>query len=280
MAYDGCPGAGRAAGARGPRLARAAGGRYVHAACLPEGIELVHDRVEVVERPPMRSVPPDVRSAASTRTSTGRCSDAGRRSSATPRATSRRWRSRALEACAPRGRRGRDQVRPAQGAGARGRAAHRASASYIYEMGCGLVDGDEEVFLTGGHPADGDVYRSRPDRALGRSAPAARALSGPARVRTSPWHRDREFSHLFRGNVDLAEAHRLLAEHGHGDLRLVDNGVTERRSRTSQVDAVHAYHLIPSAAGKGERGRRPHAAPRVRAGGRASRWATRARTSR
>jgi glucosyl-3-phosphoglycerate synthase len=29
---------------------------YVHAACLPEGIELVRDRVEVVERPPMRSV--------------------------------------------------------------------------------------------------------------------------------------------------------------------------------------------------------------------------------
>jgi glucosyl-3-phosphoglycerate synthase len=29
---------------------------YVHAACLPEGIELVRDRVEVVERPPMRSI--------------------------------------------------------------------------------------------------------------------------------------------------------------------------------------------------------------------------------
>jgi len=32
------------------------GADYVHAACLPEGIELVRDRVEVVERPPMQSV--------------------------------------------------------------------------------------------------------------------------------------------------------------------------------------------------------------------------------
>ena len=47
-----------------------------------------------------------------------------------------------------------------------------------------------------------------------------------------PWHTDRQFSVLFRGNVDLAEVRRLFAEHGHGDLRLVDNGVTERRSRT------------------------------------------------
>jgi glucosyl-3-phosphoglycerate synthase len=29
---------------------------YVHAACLPDGIELMRDRAEVVERPPMRSV--------------------------------------------------------------------------------------------------------------------------------------------------------------------------------------------------------------------------------
>src|SRR4029079_3333989 len=29
--------------------------------------------------------------------------------------------------------------------------------SYIYEMGCGLVDGDEEVFLSGTFPAGGEV---------------------------------------------------------------------------------------------------------------------------
>jgi glucosyl-3-phosphoglycerate synthase len=29
---------------------------YLHAACLPGGVELVQDRVEVIERPPMRSV--------------------------------------------------------------------------------------------------------------------------------------------------------------------------------------------------------------------------------
>ena len=35
------------------------------------------------------------------------------------------------------------------------------------------------------------------------------------------------------------------------DVRLVDNGITERRSPELKVDVVRTYHLIPSAAGKG-----------------------------
>lgn len=122
-------------------------------------------------------------------------------------------------------------------------------SSFIYEMGCGLVDGDEEVFLTGGYSADGDV--SVHDQIERSGAPRLLMESFPGRIEPHvPWHRDRQFSVLFRGNVDLAEVHRLFAEHGHGDLRLVDNGVTERRSPNLQVDTVRTYHLIPSAAGK------------------------------
>ena len=40
----------------------------------------------------------------------------------------------------------------------------------------------------------------------------------------------REVSHLFRGLVDAFEVDSLLAERGHGNLRLVDNGVVNRRS--------------------------------------------------
>ena len=42
----------------------------------------------------------------------------------------------------------------------------------------------------------------------------------------------------------------LFAEHDL-DVRLVDNGITERRSPELVADQVHTYHLIPAAAGKG-----------------------------
>ena len=121
--------------------------------------------------------------------------------------------------------------------------------SYIYEMGCGLVDGADEVFLTGDlQPRDGASVHLQIERS---GAPRLLLETYPRRLEYhAPWHTDRHFSHLFRGNVDLAEAHALLAEHGHADLRLVDNGITGRRSDALDADVVHVYHLIPRAAGK------------------------------
>src|SRR5919108_74593 len=82
-------------------------------------------------------------------------------------------------------------------------------------------------------------------------APALLLETYPGRLEYhSPWHVDRLFSHLFRGNVDLPEVDVLFREHGHSDLRLVDNGITERRSPTLEVGTIHTYHLIPKAAGK------------------------------
>jgi phosphoglycolate phosphatase len=66
-----------------------------------------------------------------------------------------------------------------------------------------------------------------------------------------PWHVDREVSHLFRGLVDAAEVDELLAERGHGHLRLVDNGVVNRRSPAlADLPHVRGYHLVPSGASK------------------------------
>ena len=54
-----------------------------------------------------------------------------------------------------------------------------------------------------------------------------------------------------RGLVDAIEADRLLAEHGHGDLRLVDNGAIVRRSTLPDLGAPpHVYHQIPRGASK------------------------------
>jgi hydroxymethylpyrimidine pyrophosphatase-like HAD family hydrolase len=66
-----------------------------------------------------------------------------------------------------------------------------------------------------------------------------------------PWHVDREVSHLFRGLVDATEVDRLLAEQGYGQLRLVDNGVVNRRSQAlAHLPHVRCYHLVPAGASK------------------------------
>jgi hydroxymethylpyrimidine pyrophosphatase-like HAD family hydrolase len=66
-----------------------------------------------------------------------------------------------------------------------------------------------------------------------------------------PWHVDREVSHLFRGLVDAFEADELLAAQGHGHLRLVDNGVVNRRSAAlAGLPHVRGYHLVPVGASK------------------------------
>ncbi|HTR72223.1 MAG TPA: hypothetical protein VMG80_01400 [Solirubrobacteraceae bacterium] len=66
-----------------------------------------------------------------------------------------------------------------------------------------------------------------------------------------PWHVQREVSHLFRGLVDAAEVDALLVEHGHGGLRLVDNGVVNRRSEAlAGLPHVRGYHLVPAGASK------------------------------
>jgi hydroxymethylpyrimidine pyrophosphatase-like HAD family hydrolase len=66
-----------------------------------------------------------------------------------------------------------------------------------------------------------------------------------------PWHTDREVSHLFRGLVDALEVDRLLEEQGHGHLRLVDNGVVNRRSPAlAGLPHVRGYHLVPVGASK------------------------------
>ncbi len=120
--------------------------------------------------------------------------------------------------------------------------------SYIYEMGSGLVDGDDEVFLTGSfQPGDESVH----DQIERTGAPRLLMEMFPGRIEPhAPWHTDRLFTHLFRGEVPLGEVQQLFAARDL-ELRLVDNGITVRRSPELIADQVHVYHLISAAAGKG-----------------------------
>lgn len=114
----------------------------------------------------------------------------------------------------------------------------------------GAPAGGEEHWLTGEMlPSDELTIAQRIERS---GAPALLLERYEGRLEYhEPWHVDREVSHLFRGLVDAAEVDVLLAEHGHGNLRLVDNGVVNRRSAAlAELPHVRGYHLLPASASK------------------------------
>jgi hydroxymethylpyrimidine pyrophosphatase-like HAD family hydrolase len=155
---------------------------------------------------------------------------------------------RALEACARAGAEvvpmsGRRRPTVAEIARLLGQTA------FVYEVGCGLSVDGEDTLLTGNlQPREGmTVYE------LIAQSGAPRLLLdryGGRLEYHSPWHVEREFTHLMRGFVNVAEADSLLTEHGHGDLRLVDNGAIAPKPSLPDLDTPHAYHLMPRTASK------------------------------
>lgn len=132
--------------------------------------------------------------------------------------------------------------------------------SFIYEAGaCLVLDGGpqfggEERWLTGelapGRLAPDELTIAEQIERSGAPALLLERYEGRLEYH-EPWHVAREVSHLFRGLVDAGEADRLLAEHGFGHLRLVDNGVVTRRSPAlAGLEHVRGYHLVPAGASK------------------------------
>jgi hydroxymethylpyrimidine pyrophosphatase-like HAD family hydrolase len=113
--------------------------------------------------------------------------------------------------------------------------------SYIFEVGSGMVIDGELTFLTGElQPLEDRTIHAQIEET---GAPALLLERYAGRLEPhSPWHANREVSHLFRGLVDAGEANELLGAEGHSDLRLVDNGEIE--------DGLHAFHLIPAVSSK------------------------------
>jgi len=113
--------------------------------------------------------------------------------------------------------------------------------SYIFEVGSGMVIDGELTFLTGDlQPREGSTIHEQIEQT---GAPALLLERYAGRLEPhSPWHANREVSHLFRGLIDVGEANELLADEGRGDLRLVDNGEIE--------NGLHAFHLIPAVSSK------------------------------
>lgn len=154
--------------------------------------------------------------------------------------------ARALEACHRAGaevvvKSGRRQAQVAEDARLIGQTA------YIFEAGCAMVIDGELTLFTGEMSPDGE--RTIAEQILDAGIPDLLFESFPGRIEYhSPWHRDRVYSHLFRGVVDVEEANALLAERGHGQLRLLDNGAIGRPMEGLGI--AHAYHLVPRGASK------------------------------
>jgi phosphoglycolate phosphatase len=122
--------------------------------------------------------------------------------------------------------------------------------SYIFEVGSCLVLEGEEHWLTGDLlPGPTGTIFEQID-ATGAPRLLLERYAGRLEYH-DPWHRGREVSHLFRGRVDAFEADALLAEHGHGSLRLVDNGAMHAgRTNLPDVAEPRVYHLIPDGVSK------------------------------
>jgi len=121
--------------------------------------------------------------------------------------------------------------------------------SFIFEAGaCVVLDG-EEHWLTG-ELLPGELTIAEQIERSGAPALLLERYTGRLEYH-EPWHVEREVSHLFRGLVDAFEVDRVLVEHGHENLRLVDNGVVSRRSPAlAELPHVRGYHLVPAGASK------------------------------
>jgi len=111
--------------------------------------------------------------------------------------------------------------------------------SYVFEAGAGVVVDGELHWLTD--------ERHATIEASGAAALLFEHFAGRLEYH-DPWHTGREVSHLFRGAIDAFEADDLLERHGHGHLRLVDNGTIHRRM--PGIEQARAYHLVPRGVSK------------------------------
>jgi phosphoglycolate phosphatase len=152
--------------------------------------------------------------------------------------------ARALEACHRAGaevviKSGRRKAQVMEDARLIGQSA------YIYEVGCGLHIDGEDTYFGELVPRDGKTVWEQIEES---GAPRMLLERYPGRLEPhAPWHRERQFSHLLRGLVDVEEANSLLPD----GLRLVDNGdISPKETLLGLEGRPHAYHLIPRGASK------------------------------
>lgn len=94
------------------------------------------------------------------------------------------------------------------------------AGSYVFEAGAGFVLGDGNDGRDEPEWLSGDLRRE----AIVASGALDLLLAAFPALRPDPGQEGREVTTVLRGEVDTAAADALLAAHGHGALRLLDNG--------------------------------------------------------
>jgi len=121
--------------------------------------------------------------------------------------------------------------------------------AYAFESGACLVTDGERDWLTGDWmPGALTIHEQIEESGAGRLL--LEAYEGRLEHH-EPWHTGREVSHLYRGVIDADEANSLLADNGHTNLRLCDNGSVHHKSNAlGGLENLRAYHLVPRGATK------------------------------
>lgn len=124
--------------------------------------------------------------------------------------------------------------------------------NYISELGAEIVydQGKEIVSLAEGFDTGGKtVYEAIRDRGIPEQL---FSRFGDRLEYHTPWSNElRFYSHLLRGHIDIDEANTWLAESGHMDVKLVDNGqLASRGEILNTLSELHAYHLLPESVDK------------------------------
>jgi HAD superfamily hydrolase (TIGR01484 family) len=124
--------------------------------------------------------------------------------------------------------------------------------NYISELGAEIIydQGKEIIPLVSGFDSGNKtVYETIRDNGVIKDL---FARFGDRLEYHTPWSNEsRDYSHLLRGHVDVAEANNWLAECGHMNLKMVDNGQLASRSENlNHLAEMHAYHLLPESIDK------------------------------
>ena len=122
--------------------------------------------------------------------------------------------------------------------------------NFIPELGCEMVyDLGKEVHVT----FDKEKFDYK---ITGGGGDLVRIIdifkkSFPGRIESHlEWSMGRSYNALFFGDIDLAEANRLLVENGYTGLELVDNGFSKLVSLDLDVEHLRIYNLIPKGVDK------------------------------
>jgi hydroxymethylpyrimidine pyrophosphatase-like HAD family hydrolase len=126
--------------------------------------------------------------------------------------------------------------------------------SFIAELGTVIVHElyEPPAYFLGDWPDGALLPGETPYEAIVRSG-ALEVLQRafPGRIEEhSPWHVDREATHVLRGSIDLASA-RAALDALELPVHIIDNGIVRAPQNTlTGVAEIHAYHLVPKGVNK------------------------------